>query len=119
MAMNHSHGGHRGRLRKRFSVSPQSFEDHELLELILFYAIPQKDTNALEAVGRAKIPMLFFHGGSDKFVPTYMVNLLFDACSAPYKDKLIVEGADHAESYLIDKEACEKKMDEFIKKFIK
>lgn len=47
MAMNHSHGGHRGRLRKRFSVSPQSFEDHELLELILFYAIPQKDTNAL------------------------------------------------------------------------
>ena len=79
----------------------------------------QKDTNALEAVSRAKIPMLFFHGGSDKFVPTYMVNLLFDACSAPYKDKLIVEGADHAESYLIDKEACEKKMDEFIKKFIK
>lgn len=79
----------------------------------------QKDTNALEAVGRAKIPMLFFHGGSDKFVPTYMVNLLFDACSAPYKDKLIVEGADHGESYIIDKEACEKKMDEFIAKFIK
>lgn len=78
-----------------------------------------KDTNALEAVGKAKIPMLFIHGGSDKFVPTYMVNLLFDACSAPYKDKLIVDGADHAESYLIDKEACENKMNEFIEKFIK
>jgi fermentation-respiration switch protein FrsA (DUF1100 family) len=78
-----------------------------------------KDTNALEAVGRAKIPMLFFHGGSDKFVPTYMVNQLFDACSAPYKDKLIVAGADHAESYLIDKESCEKKMAEFIEKFLK
>ena len=77
-----------------------------------------KDTNALEAVGRAKIPMLFFHGGSDKFVPTYMVNQLFDACSAPYKDKLIVDGADHAESYLIDKESCEKKIDGFIGKFI-
>ena len=79
----------------------------------------QKDTNALEAVGRAKIPMLFIHGGSDKFVPTYMVHQLFDACSAPYKDKLIIEGADHAESYLIDKESCERKMDEFIKQFIK
>lgn len=78
----------------------------------------QKDTNALEAVGRAKIPMLFIHGGNDKFVPTYMVNQLFDACSAPYKDKLIVEGADHGESYLIDKEACENKMNEFIEKFI-
>ncbi len=78
-----------------------------------------EDTNALEAVSRAKIPMLFFHGGSDKFVPTYMVNQLFDACSAPYKDKLIVPGADHAESYLIDKESCEKKINEFIEKFIK
>ena len=78
----------------------------------------QKDTNALEAVGRAKIPMLFIHGGNDKFVPTYMANQLFDACSAPYKDKLIVEGADHGESYLIDKEACENKMNEFIEKFI-
>ena len=78
----------------------------------------QKDTNALEAVGRAKIPMLFFHGGNDKFVPTYMVHLLYDACSAPYKDKLVVEGADHGESYIIDKEACEKKIDGFISRFI-
>ena len=78
----------------------------------------QKDTNALEAVGRAKIPMLFFHGGNDKFVPTYMVHLLYDACSAPYKDKLVVEGADHGESYIIDKEACEKKIDSFISRFI-
>ncbi len=47
MGLNHSHGGHRARLRKRFSRAPEIFEDHELLELVLFYAIPQKDTNAL------------------------------------------------------------------------
>ena len=81
--------------------------------------IQQKLQAALEAVGKAKIPMLFIHGGSDKFVPTFMVHQLFDACSAPYKDKLIVDGADHAESYLIDKEACENKMAEFIEKFIR
>lgn len=78
-----------------------------------------EDTNALEAVSKAKIPMLFIHGDADKFVPTYMVHQLFDACSAPYKDKLIIKGADHAESYLIDKEACESKMNEFIEKFLK
>lgn len=78
-----------------------------------------KDTNALEAVSRAKAPILFIHGGSDKFVPTYMVHQLYDNCAAPYKDKLIVEGADHAESYLIDKEACESKINEFIGMFIK
>ena len=47
MPLNHSHGGHRARLRKRFCRDPRSFEDHELWELILFYAIPQKDTNVL------------------------------------------------------------------------
>lgn len=79
----------------------------------------QTDTNALEAVAKAEIPMLFIHGGADNFVPTYMVNELFDACAAPYKDKLIVDGAGHGESYYIDKVTYEKKIDEFIEKFIK
>lgn len=79
----------------------------------------QHDTNALEAVSRAKIPMLFVHGDKDDFVPTYMVHQLYDNCSAPYKDKLIVEGADHAESYLIAPEKYEKKIDEFIEMFVK
>ncbi len=47
MAQNHLHGGHRARLRARFNKAPELLEDHELLELLLFYAIPQKDTNAL------------------------------------------------------------------------
>ncbi len=40
-----THDGHRKRLKNRFLNSPESFEDHELLELILFYAIPRKNTN--------------------------------------------------------------------------
>ncbi len=47
MPFKHSHGGHRARLRARFQKAPDSLEDHELLELLLFYAIPQKDTNGL------------------------------------------------------------------------
>lgn len=39
------HEGHRERLRNRFIAAPDSFEDHELLELLLFYAIPRKNTN--------------------------------------------------------------------------
>ena len=41
------HDGHRERLRTRFLSSPSSFEDHELLELLLFYAVPRKNTNEL------------------------------------------------------------------------
>lgn len=42
------HGGHRARLRERFQKEGLSgFADHNALELLLFYAIPQRDTNEL------------------------------------------------------------------------
>lgn len=78
----------------------------------------EKDTNALKAVKNAKIPMLFVHGGVDKFVPTFMVYEVYENCSSEYKDILIVEGAEHAQSYLFGKEDYEKKIDEFVEKFI-
>lgn len=39
------HSGHRARLRERFINSADSFNDHELLELMLTYVIPRVDTN--------------------------------------------------------------------------
>ena len=42
-----THDGHRRRLRGRFLTSPDSFEEHEILELILFYSIPRKNTNEI------------------------------------------------------------------------
>lgn len=79
----------------------------------------KKDTDALGAVAKAKIPMLFIHGGKDDFVPTYMVYQLHEACSSEYKDLLIVPEADHARSYFFGKEEYDKKIDEYIAKFIK
>ena len=41
------HAGHRGRMKSEFLVRPESFPDHKLLELVLFYANPRSDTNPL------------------------------------------------------------------------
>lgn len=42
------HAGHRERLRDRFLSSGESaLADHELLELLLFYAIPRRDTKSI------------------------------------------------------------------------
>ncbi len=42
------HGGHRDRLRHRFEAEGlASFEPHEVRELLLYYSIPQRDTNPL------------------------------------------------------------------------
>jgi DNA repair protein RadC len=42
----HYHG-HRDRLRARFLKAPDSLQDYELLELLLFTAIPRRDTKPL------------------------------------------------------------------------
>lgn len=46
--MENLHKGHRKRVKEKFHKSGLSvFEEHEVLELILFYAVPQRDTNEL------------------------------------------------------------------------
>ena len=41
------HAGHRDRLRARFLNAPDSLPDYELLELLLFMAIPRKDVKPI------------------------------------------------------------------------
>lgn len=41
------HLGHRERLLAKFMLNPDAFNDHEILELLLFYAVPRTDTNPL------------------------------------------------------------------------
>lgn len=48
MAYKHDHGGHRDRMREKYlKYGLDVFEPHEVLEIMLFYAIPRVDTNAL------------------------------------------------------------------------
>ena len=44
-AVKISHNGHRKRLRERFNNAPiRTFADYEILEMLLFYAVPRGDT---------------------------------------------------------------------------
>jgi DNA repair protein RadC len=48
MASSHPHDGHRDRLRKKFVENGLGcLEEHEILEMILFYSVPRKNTNEL------------------------------------------------------------------------
>lgn len=39
------HAGHRKRLKERYYLSKNSLQEHEILELLLCYSIPRKNTN--------------------------------------------------------------------------
>ena len=60
-----------------------------------------KSYSAYEAVQHATKPILFIHGDADGFVPEYMTHDDYNACASE-KKLLIVHGADHCMSDLID-----------------
>ena len=47
----HNHGGHRKRMKKRlWEDGLDGFHDHEVLEVLLYFSIPQKNTNEIAHV---------------------------------------------------------------------
>lgn len=47
MEKDNIHAGHRDRMRQKCIQAPQSLSDHEILEILLYYVIPRRNTNAL------------------------------------------------------------------------
>lgn len=76
-----------------------------------------KQGSSIEQIKKSKIPILFIHGSEDKFVPFNMLDELYNAATCQ-KDKLVVEGAAHAESDSVNPELYWNKIDEFIENYI-
>ncbi len=68
----------------------------------------------VEYIKNVKLPILFVHGAKDNLVPSFMAQELYDACPSENKDILLVEGADHAQSYMLGKAEFESKLDKLI-----
>lgn len=94
-----SYVGHRNRLRKRIAESgPESFLDHELLEIILTCVIPRKDTKemAWELVRRFKNVSGVFEASREELLTipgigpkSAQILVLFrPACAAYLKNRL-------------------------------
>ena len=68
-----------------------------------------------DAVSNTNVPILFVHGETDTFVPCYMVDTLYDACTSKIKHKLIVKNAPHGVSFIVDGKGYREKLREFFK----
>lgn len=65
------------------------------------YKLDLCEKNTVKSVSNAKYPMLFIHGADDRFVPTEMSVRNYEACTSK-KELLLVPGAAHATSCLVD-----------------
>ena len=69
----------------------------------IFGRFDLEETSALDAMGRCTLPVIFFHGEADGFVPCDMSRANYEACTAR-KMLVTVPGADHGLAYPVDPE---------------
>ena len=79
------------------------------------FRLSEKDTR--EILIHAKIPVLMIHGKADDFVPSQMTQDGYDLCTGE-KEILLVEGAGHGVSCLVDKETYTKRILAFLEKHL-
>lgn len=79
----------------------------------LFSGIDFRQKDSREILQHCKLPIFMAHGLDDGFVPAYMTQQGFDACTAP-KELFLVEGADHGVSFLVDREGYLSRAKQFV-----
>ena len=78
----------------------------------LFGHFDLEETTPEEAVKKCTVPVIFFHGEADDYVPCEMSRICFEACAS--KKKLVtVPGAGHGLSYPVDPEGYLTALGEF------
>lgn len=83
------------------------------LSAMLFGGFDPDSASATEALQRCKVPILLIHGEEDGLVPCEMSRTNYEACSSE-KELLLVPGADHGMSYMVDGKTYISKMKSFL-----
>ncbi len=78
--------------------------------LLAGFDLRERDTRRI--LPHSRIPVLMVHGTADDFVPWAMTKEAFQVCAEP-KELLLVEGAGHGVSFLVDPERYRKTVKEF------
>lgn len=117
------HDGHREKMRQRFlSGGLEAFADHEALELLLYYAIPRRDTNVtahllLERYGTLKevlsapvedLQRVDGIGESAAILLKLVPRLVQKARLSDNGREIVLNSAERAGAYLLERFAGEK-----------
>ena len=97
---------------RQIKLPPKVVYPFVRLGAILYGGFDPERYSAIDAVTRATLPTIFFHGGDDDYVPWEMSQENYDAC-ASRKELVIIPGAGHGLSYPVDKPTYLKALGDF------
>ena len=97
---------------KEMGLPPKLSYPFAKLAAKLFGRFDLEETSPVEALKKCKVPVIFYHGESDDFVPCDMSRACFEACTS--RKKLVtIPGAGHGLSYAVAPETYIETLKEF------
>ena len=105
-------------MRKKIGIPCPHLAKAIILYCRLFRGYDMRKADCVARMDESKNPILFIHGTDDPTVPFAMGEKLYDVCTTVEKDKLFVDGAIHAYCYYDAKEEYDKKVTEFLDKYL-
>ncbi|MGL5041878.1 MAG: alpha/beta hydrolase [Culicoidibacterales bacterium] len=77
-----------------------------------------KEASSIDALKRGTTPILMVHGDADTFVPFWMLDELYNASNSQDKQKVVIEGAEHGDSFEMNNEQkYTKAIDRYVTKY--
>jgi len=101
-------------VKRKKKLPPKIFYPFIKLGARIFGKFNLEESSAHEGVKSGKLPIIFFHGNEDDFVPCYMSQNLYEECKSP-KKLVIIDKAVHGLAYPQDKEKYLTALKEFEK----
>lgn len=105
-------------MRKKIGIPCPHLAKAIILYCRLFRGYDMRKADCVARMNESKNPILFIHGTDDPTVPFAMGEKLYDVCTTVEKDKLFVDGAIHAYCYYDAKEEYDKKVTDFLDKYL-
>lgn len=98
---------------KDLKLPPKLFYPFIKLGAKLFGRFDLEQISPITALKNCKLPILFLHGKSDDFVPCYMSQQNYDACTSPDKRLVLFDGAGHGLCYMTDQKKYMDELNDF------
>ena len=98
-----------------FNAGPFIWAADLFARVVAGFSLYERDSR--KSLGRSRLPVLLVHGAEDDFVPCYMTEQAYAACTSK-KEMFLVEKAGHGRSYLIDTPGYRKRVIDFLRKYI-
>jgi len=88
------------------------------LGAILFGGFDPDKLSPKKSMAKCELPIIFFHGDTDEYVPSYMSEENYNACTSKNKRLVITEGAGHGLCFMVDMDGYFSEVEGFFKELI-